>query len=598
MQSVYKYCKVFYNTSIIGAVVDIYAIYPITKFILNANDDAKEAYKKLFSKSGIGLRTFMEEVGLDYWGYGNAFVSIYYPFEKMCKCSVCKGDFPVANAKVKLEQRGEKPKWKAKCPKCKVDNYITLWDRQVNGKAARNKIKLIRWSPELIDVESNPVTGICRYKYLMPAKMKKEIISGNQFYITTTPQDFLDAVAMNKNLIFNSGQLIHMRSPSLSSIERGGLGEAKMLRAFKDIYYLMLIKKAREVIAHEHVIPLHIIFPQASGTLDPIKDIDLQKWRTTMENEIKKWRKDPNYKPVMPFPAGHQFIGGSFKNLDTSGEIRSAIIDVLATMGVPQELIYGGMSWSGASITLRLMAERLENYRQEIISLINDFIIPKISTYLGFDTDVTVHMSDLHMADDMQRKQMAINMNNANKLSWDTALSEFGWDQEKELKKMKEEIPKYQEIKEIVGVSDEKIKGKMLIVNTASQMQAQIEANEKQQEMAMRMKMERAEAAKPSFGDLIETLKNTIELPPSEVKPVEFDPQVAARYIADNIVHIDEASRKDLLNGLRAQMPELASLVTEQIMLPNDQSGPKADKNIDMRPMPEQKPPRRKGASQ
>jgi hypothetical protein len=38
----------------------------------------------------LRLRPFMIEVGLDYFCYGNAFVSIHYPFEKYLICGSCK----------------------------------------------------------------------------------------------------------------------------------------------------------------------------------------------------------------------------------------------------------------------------------------------------------------------------------------------------------------------------------------------------------------------------------------------------------------------------------------------------------------------------
>ena len=93
--------------------------------------------------------------------------------------------------------------------------------------------------------------------------------------------------------------------------------------------------------AHQHIVPLWVLFPQPMGELNPYEHLNLAEWRGRIEQEIKQWRQDPNYIPIMPIPLGFQFIGGNFKNLDTTPELQNLLLNILAGMNMPQEFIYG-----------------------------------------------------------------------------------------------------------------------------------------------------------------------------------------------------------------------------------------------------------------
>ena len=97
-------------------------------------------------------------------------------------------------------------------------------------------------------------------------------------------------------------------------------------------------------IAIEHIVPLRVLFPQtATGTSDVYSTINLQDWKTKVEQEILRWRLDNNYIPILPLPIGQQTLGGEGRALMLSQEYRVWAEHIVAGMGVPSEFVFGGL---------------------------------------------------------------------------------------------------------------------------------------------------------------------------------------------------------------------------------------------------------------
>lgn len=622
-KALFRYCRYYYYTiGVIGAAVDIHAAYPVTDIVIDTDDkDLKKRWDQILNQR-FKIKSFLVEAGKDYVCYGNSFISIYIPFNRFLVCPKCGEKHPVDTIPYEFKQYS----FQGECPKCKAHVRYQVQDDPIKNL---NEVNLVRWNPENIDIEFNPITGQSRYKYAIPNEIKNLIRMGRRHVIETMPMPFLEAVRDNLPIVFNSKNIYHLKRPSLAE-KNQGWGEPAMTRNLKDLYYLQILKKAREQIAQQHIVPLWVIFPQPSGELNPYEHLNLAEWRGRIEEEIKKWRQDPNYIPILPMPVGFQFIGGSFKNLDTTPETQNLLLNILAGMNMPQEFVYGGMQYSGTSFSIRLLSNLWNSYRDQLNEFLNGFFIPTIADQFSIK-EVETHFTDLRMADDVQKKQVLLALNQQNKLSTATLLSEFSLDAEKEMKKIKEELTTQGEILGTQMVEQEKAKSEALIQNIRGQIKARLMEESIAQDVADETNMkvilenpDRPFRINPALWEHIFQSNSAGESnvddqgrPFFALSPADLPATVKS--LAKSIQGNNEKRRAEILADLQNTMPLMHELVQNQMIsdpdgmvapdtktvLPRPKkpstktntAGKTAPTKVDMRPMPPKNPPRRKGSS-
>ena len=419
---------------------------------------------------------------------------------------------------------------------------------------------------------------------------------------------FIEAMRDNSPILFNSDNIFHMKRASLAE-KNMGWGEPAMIRVLKDLFYLQVLKKAREQVAHQHIVPLWVLFPQPQGELNPYEHLNLAEWRGRVENEIKSWRQDPNYIPVMPIPLGFQFIGGNFKNLDTTPEMQNLLLNILAGMNMPQEFVYGGLQYSGTSFSIRMLANLFNGHRSQLLEFLNGFLIPRISETFNIKP-VKVHFTELKLADDVQKKQLVFQLNQANKVSDATMLSEFGLDAASEVTKIKAEMKRQGEVLAAQMIEQEKAKAEAMLINIRGQIKSQLMQNtialEVQEELLKsQVEFDRTQPFKIN-PDLFSAIfkSNGKSNPYTDeggkpffvINPVNVPATVTS--LAKSMMAVNEEKRRELMTEIQASMPMMADLVnTEMAGMGGQNGGAKRPLGTptDMRPMPEKKPPRRNG---
>ena len=144
-------------------------------------------------------------------------------------------------------------------------------------------------------------------------------------------------------------------------------------------------------------------------------------------------------KSEMPIPVNAQIVGAQGKALMLVNEIQEMTNQVLAGMGVPNEFVYGGLQWSGANISLRMLENQCINYRN-MMQQVLDYIVEYCHTYFNLPL-IKVHMQAFKMADDVAQKELLLNLSQAGIISKQTMLKELfpniSFDEERQ--KIKEE---------------------------------------------------------------------------------------------------------------------------------------------------------------
>ena len=467
VKQMFRWCRYYFLVNpLINAVVFKMAEYPVTDVIFDADDEGiKELWKHMILEH-LRYRAFQVETGLDYYTYGNAMVSIYFPFVKMLECRACK--FKKAAKDAEYAFRNYDFIWV--CPKCGHHAPAQVVDHYV--KAPRG-IRLLRWNPEDIDVRYNDLNGQNTYYYEIPVPLKSDITMGKKAVIETIPQLFIEAMKQKKAVVFSKDNFFHFKRPSLAGKDRGW-GTPMILPVMKDTFYLQILRKAQEAIMLEHIVPLRILFPQAgSATSDPYTNVNLAEWRDKVGLEIRKWRVDNNYMPIMPLPIGHQTIGGDGRALLLTQELRVWSEQIVAGMGIPNELIFGGMSYSGSNVSLRMLENMFLGYLQDHLALLR-WTIRSIADYLDWPV-ISSRFKPFKMADDLQRKAYLFQLNQAGKLSDESLLADVDHDSVKEDRHIMREAERRAEAQRKSLLAQAETQGEAQMIQMRWQMKAQTE---------------------------------------------------------------------------------------------------------------------------
>lgn len=356
--------------------------------------------------------------------YGNAFISISFPFQKLLICKSCNHHVRVEKQKYVFREY----KFIGECQRCGFHAEFNVRDHYI--RSVRD-IRLVRWNPEYITVQHNEATGESRYYYSVPPAMSNDIRMSKRHIIERVPQVFIEALRNNKALLFSRDNIYHMKRPTIAQKDKGW-GMPMILPVLKDTFYLQVLRKAQEAIAVEHIVPLRLLFPQTSSPEASVySTVNLTQWRDKIEQEIVRWRLDNNYIPLLPIPVGQQTLGGDGRALMLAQEYRVWSEQIIAGMGVPIEFVYGGMQYSGSNVSMRILENHFLDQKTQRRQLVTDFILPSIGAFMGWEV-VPVHYKRFKMADDLQRSALYLQMNQAGKLSDKSLLEDMDWDARKE----------------------------------------------------------------------------------------------------------------------------------------------------------------------
>lgn len=438
LKSLFQFCTYYYTTHpIVPAVVNKLASYAVSTLIFSTPDDKLKKKWENVLITNMNLPFELVQAAINIGVYGNNFSSLYFPFNRYLVCPKCKNEIAFKKVTDK-KMTGRKLTISGVCPICKTKNKYTILDKPLKDT---KKIKLVTYNVNSIVISKDPVSGHCKYMWRPDKAYATAIKQGKDWdLIERAPEIVIKAIAEKKLVVLSEDTFFHMKRTSLSAFN-SSWGTPVILPALKNLYYLQLLKMAQTAIAVQHVVPLWVLFPQTGNgsTLPPAALIGLSKWKDTIEEEITKWKKDPNHIPVLNFPIGFEQIGGEGRSLLLAPEIKQETENSIISMGVPLEFVYGGLSWTGSSITLRMLENTFTGIRDGLQRYI-EFIVNGIHKFMGYGP-IDIYMAELKMSDDVQRQQLSMNMNGAGKLSDTTFMSEMGYDIREEMQKMEEEYP-------------------------------------------------------------------------------------------------------------------------------------------------------------
>lgn len=598
IKQLFTFCRFYYMThGTVNAITGTLSEYPVTDIILQHKEKAVVDKWQEQLHGVYQYPIFQQETNLDFFTYGIAFVSIAFPFKKKLVCASCNAHVTAVDHLTHWKYLNHL--FYLSCPKCGQVGYVkSVYDDYACG--SYKQINLVRWNPEYISIFYNEATGDTSYTYEVPGTMVEHITLGRKDLIATTPSAFLEAIKERRPLVFDTSMVFVLRRPSVSSVMRGW-GMPLIMPVLKDVYYVQIMKKAQESVLLTHLVPQVFLFPQpASNSGDPFTTTSLLEWRDHIRRELARQRIDPSYYGILPFPLGHQTVGvENGRSLLLMPEIEKMTEQVIIGMGFTPDLMFGAGSYAGNNVSMRILENKFLNVVLQQKRLL-EWVIARTGHRLGWDTPRAT-FKPFRMADDLQRQAYLLNLAQLNKISDSTLLGYADIKFENELELLNAETARRSELVANQQIQQAEAMGAAQLVAAKYQAQAQT---------AMQRHVQKEQTPPP---DPFVAANGSGLAGASPVVTLD----AAASALAAKLVTLPTEQRKALMDQLTAGIPEFAQMVEQAQAVPPgmdpamqmlasgqgapQQGGmlplgsPQGFAGVDMRPLPQQLPPRRPG---
>lgn len=573
IKEMYRWCRyLFFTNATIGPIIRKKAAYVITDLVYSTtNNNIKNIWKELLEKH-LRIKEFEYKMLLDLEVYGVAYMSVVYPFERYLVCPHCKHENLLRDV----------PRWSyngsnfvGTCKNCSAQTSMEVKDKPIKN---RTRIKLQRWFPQQIKVNKNPITGTVKYTLVIPQWLKKRIKDPkvNKIYVEDTPKEFLEAIKRDMDIELDPDNVYSLKNESISH-DDDSFPMPQLLNVMKDAWLHQTYRRSQEAIALDHILPMTMLSPSpTAGGISPHMNTDLRQWQNKIKNYISRWRRDQNSIFTVPFPMQSTQIRGDAQALNVHNDVNQIRQGIAGGLDVPQDFLYGGLTWSGGNVTLRVLENLLIGKLSQINSFLEDWLIPRLSRYCSIRR-IDIHHTDFKMADDVQQKQIALGLRQTNTISDQTTIEELGFDYSKEQKRRAEESQKRITEMEVQQIAQAEVQARVAMINARSQIEIQRLQIKFQNEMNPSPEQQAQDAAEQNQQQMDSAQQN------QSVYGPELLSAMANHFLKTTPAH----EQAHTLNLLKQTDPILARAIEDRTKMIGDQG-----KDV-MKPLPEQKPPTR-----
>ena len=455
--------------------IAITSINYLSKDLSELNQNDAMAWKNILENE-LNIKQELKEIAYNFLLYGNQFISIHLPVDRKIICRNCKTVLKkqeVENIKIEpIVTDDKKLLFKLRCPHCHVEGLFDIKDEQ---NLNINKIKIISWPVNRIELYEDEITGVKTFFYTPRSGEKKILEEGNKDKLFSLPKDIIVASLKEGKVKFNDNTIFHIRTRKFNATDTAW-GVPMLTSAIPDMISLMLLRKTNEKIYSDMILPFRGLVPRVQGVdNNPAYNyINAGDMKKKIDGLIQSWKKDPTGIKFFPIPLEPISLFGEGKQLNLANEIDSYTTMIMQAIGVPVEFVKGGLSYSGAGASLRVLQNQLIELTTSL-ELVSNFIIKKVASYINKEP-VKVKLIPIKLIDDINDKQNMLGLLQQNKISGHTALNFFDIDyreeQQRMLEEQKEDIRRQLEIQRyqqtIATDLEDKIKQESMMQNSSA----------------------------------------------------------------------------------------------------------------------------------
>ena len=561
-KEMYRWVQYVYTINpIFSRVINKMAGYVTTDLIYDIEDPPAEKFWRTMLEKTIGYKLMEKLALLDLLSFGNSYIRFMYPKQRMLICPNCGQRYPINN----IDYTFSGFRFRGRCTACSYSGVLKAEDKPTRN---RTKIKLIRLDPRYVQPIHEPISGATEYMYSVPKSLANLLREGAnrktklEVILENIPLEVIEAVEKGYLIKFPADSIYHLKWHSISR-DDNSLGDIPFLPVFKVIWLYHTLWRAQEAVSLEHTLPWTFLSPAAtSGGQEPIMNYDLAGWNQFMRETLMRMRRDPNYIAMTPFPVQEVNLRGDAKALDNWQGLEHLKEAIATGMGIPPSFLFGGATYSSASVELRVLENDFKNILLQLDDMLEDFVVPKIARYFSVKKEEIYH-EDFKMADDIQQRQLAVALFDKGVISEEKLSIDLGYDPEEERVKRDEELRHKMKVQREMMIAEAEAQAEI----TKIQAKAQYEANQIMQ--TGQDPSEEPEQEEAQFGNSNRTFTNNPDILKMQVQ----------RFLQTRT----PLQRQRELETIRATNPEYARSI-EKSMAETD------SRMAAIKPLPVQKP--------
>lgn len=541
------------------------------------SEDQKKDYTE-FLVDGLGIKSHLFHLGMDYFVYANGFPSFVVPIRRTLTCPT-----PGCPSKrVPMQQVAENPvydfRWKsntkeflATCPWCKKRGAFFHHDENSDRM---EDVQIVMRNPHEISIVHDTHSGQSEYFWRIPEDYKKEITERpNQrdqvrrtFQLERSPWPVVEAVCNKQHLLFDPGFLHHVKDRTISGVLNKGWGLPRALSSFDHAFYVQALRRMNTTLAIDYVVPTRVVCPMpkaGTGSVDPVMDTHLGGLNQHFANLVESHRRDPAGWHFFPVPLQYQLLGGEAKQLAPHELIDLGTRDFLAAIEIPEELYRGSVTTQAAPMAARLLESNHSHFLHHMNKFL-DWVADRMATTMSWDR-VKIRLTRPSVFDDVNLRLARLQLAGQGMVSQSAGLDAIDLDFRDQQNIMVAE----QQYAANLAAESEETMGKAQLGTAMAQGQLDPAA---QQAMAMQEQGQgggQGGAAAPAGDPMMQGTDPVAEvlnmLPPGQIE--ELSPQEIrglAQEAAQKIFYMSEAQKDSALIQLKKISPDFHLYVKEE----------------------------------
>lgn len=399
--------------------------YFITSIKFDGQSEEKAQDLKRFLNRSLKVIPKMMLLGDDFLGTGNSNSSLVIPFRRFLRCSKCGFEQPIEFVSG-FEFRDYR--FYCRCSKCRRKTLQRRVDRRT---MEQDRFTVKRWNPKNLRIREHHISGVTEYYYKIPPKVVSAVKSGDRFTLESIPWEFVETIQRDRLFLFDSDVMYHMKEETLATLETGGWGIPRLMSNYAQAWYVRMLKRLNESLALDQVMPFRVVSPAVrwgAGGTDPSQiGVDAGLFKTHMQNMLLDHRMDPAATHVSPIPVEYQTLGGDAKALAPSELIDKGQDELLNGIGIPAQMYRFDLQMQVLPSALRLFQQSWPQLTFAFNGWL-DTITGQACTALNWDKPDEVTLEPVTLADDLELRQVWLQMASAGLISRGTAFGPWNLD--------------------------------------------------------------------------------------------------------------------------------------------------------------------------
>lgn len=406
------------------------------QFVGKVGSSEEQDELRSFLIEDLDIMGALKQAGMEKYIYGNAFMRIHYPFRRFL---IDRRDgksvwIPVEAFGDNISYNCEKMTYRVPDPRRMHDGLdnCPMIDLEFSDRASHDAsgIKLRLLDPKRMMLSMNLISGKTEYIYRFEEFFIADVKAGKKIHqINETPMDMLRAISQDKDFKFSEGTIYHFKNKFISGLSYNGWGIPNILLNYTNLHHYQVLRCINEAVGVDYMLPLRLLSPagaQGNVGADAASSINLLHFRSAMDQIVHAKRMNPTAIHTVPFPVQYQELGSNGKSLAPVELMQAQANEVRDGFGIAPDLWNFSLQMQQTPTAIRVFESTHSDLARDV-NLALKWVTKSILDYLQKE-QIGVRMMAPHVADDLDNRQVALQLASGGEVSRKTAYRLFNID--------------------------------------------------------------------------------------------------------------------------------------------------------------------------